>query len=72
MGALEHNLSAIDERIDRLLALCRSLQEENRSLRTSQEALMGERAQLIARNDQARSRVEAMIARLKSLEQNQA
>ena len=34
------------------------------------EFLVGERAQLIARNEQARSRVEAMIARLKSLEQH--
>ena len=65
MSALDQNLSAIDERVDRLLALCRSL-------RASQELLVGERAQLIARNEQARSRVEAMIARLKSLEQSQA
>ena len=72
MLGVDQNLSVIDERVDRLLALCRSLQEENRSLRASQEVLVGERAQLIARNEQARTRVEAMIARLKSLEQNQA
>ena len=51
-------------------SLCRTLQEENRSLRHSQEQLATERAQLLARNEQARSRVEAMIMRLKSLEQN--
>ena len=72
MPGVDQNLSVIDERVDRLLALCRSLQEENRSLRASQEVLVGERAQLIARNEQARTRVEAMIARQKSLEQNQA
>lgn len=72
MSALDQNLALIDERIDHLVALCRSLQDENRSLRASQEVLAGERAQLIARNEQARSRVEAMIARLKSLEQSQA
>jgi hypothetical protein len=32
--------------------------------------LSGERAGLLARNEQARSRVEAMIQRLKSLESN--
>jgi cell division protein ZapB len=32
--------------------------------------LSGERAGLMARNEQARSRVEAMIQRLKSLESN--
>ena len=66
----EQSLLAIGARLDRLVDLCRSLQEENRSLRHSQEQLAGERAQLLARNEQARSRVEAMIMRLKSLEQN--
>jgi cell division protein ZapB len=46
------------------------LSEENRSLRAQQEQLSGERAQLLAKNEQARSRVEAMITRLKSLEQH--
>ncbi len=64
------DLRAISTRIDQLIALCARLQEENRSLRGSQEALMAERANLLTKNEQARSRVEAMIARLKSLEQN--
>jgi cell division protein ZapB len=46
----------------------RRLSEENRSLRHSQEQLANERAGLMARNEQARSRVEAMIQRLKALE----
>jgi cell division protein ZapB len=70
MSAHEQTLLAIGDRVDRLLELCRTLQEENRSLRHSQEQLSTERAQLLARNEQARSRVEAMIMRLKSLEQN--
>lgn len=70
MSAHEQSLSAISERVDRLLDLCRVLQEENRSLRNSQEQLANERAQLLARNEQARTRVEAMILRLKLLEQN--
>ncbi|MGB0132492.1 TIGR02449 family protein [Dokdonella sp.] len=65
-------LAEISARIDELVELCRRLSEENRSLRQSQEQLSNERAGLIARNEQARTRVEAMIGRLKSLEQNQA
>lgn len=65
------SLSEISARVDQLVALCRRLSEENRSLRQSQEQLANERAGLIARNEQARSRVEAMIGRLKALEQNQ-
>ena len=63
-------LRAITQRVDQLIALALKLADENRSLRTSQEQLMAERANLMAKNEQARSRVEAMIHRLKSLEQN--
>ena len=48
--------------------LCRRLAEENRSLRQSQDQLATERSNLLAKNEQARTRVEAMIARLRSLE----
>ena len=70
MSAHEQTLVAIGDRVDRLLELCRTLQEENRSLRHSQEQLANERAGLMARNEQARGRVEAMIQRLKALESN--
>jgi len=75
MSEHEPTLTVVAEiaaRVDRLVELCRRLGEENRSLRHSQEQLAGERASLMAKNEQARTRVEAMISRLKSLEQNQA
>lgn len=68
--AVQQELEALSRQVDRLLDTVRRLGEENRSLRHSQEQLAGERASLLARNDQARSRVEAMIQRLKSLESN--
>ena len=60
----------LGERIDKLMDLVRRLADENRSLRAGQEQLANERAQLINKNELARSRVEAMIHRLKSLEGN--
>ena len=63
-------LRALASRLDQLTALAQRLADENRSLRQQQEQLAGERAQLLAKNEQARSRVEAMITRLKSLEQH--
>ena len=63
-------LREISGQLDRLLELCQRLTEENRSLRASQEQLSAERANLLAKNEPARSRVEAMIARLRSLENN--
>jgi len=65
----EQQMREFTERVEQLLVLAQRLAEENRSLRQSQEQLMSERANLLAKNEQARSRVEAMINRLKSLEQ---
>ncbi len=73
MPSADHTLAELREihaRIDRLVEVCQRLAEENRSLRHSQEQLANERAGLLAKNEQARTRVEAMIARLRSLEQN--
>lgn len=63
-------LQNLSLRLDRLVELTRRLGEENLRLRQSQEQLINERAQLLGKNELARSRVEAMISRLKSLEQN--
>ena len=57
-------------RIDLLGARMQRLQEENRSLRQQVEQMSAERAQLLTKQEQARSRVEALIGRLKSLEQH--
>lgn len=61
-------VEALSATLDRLVDTVRRLNEENRSLRHSQEQLANERAGLMARNEQARGRVEAMIQRLKALE----
>ena len=72
MTASDHleQLRQVTDKVDRLSDIVRRLLDENRSLRTSQEQLIGERAALLTKNEQARSRVEAMIQRLKSLEHN--
>ncbi len=62
-----HDLAA---RIQQLADLCAQLSEDNRTLRLSHDHLVGERTQLLTKNEQARSRVEAMIHRLKSMEHN--
>ncbi len=64
----ELELQRLEKRLDELLVICRQLQDENVSLRQRQDGLMEERAKLIQMNDQVRSRVEAMITRLKAME----
>lgn len=66
----EIDLKKLEYRINELIQVCERLKEENRSLRTQQESLVAERATLIDRNEQARVRVEAMINRLKAMEEN--
>ncbi|MBK9494028.1 MAG: hypothetical protein BWZ07_01658 [Alphaproteobacteria bacterium ADurb.BinA280] len=63
-------MRVLTSRVEQLADVAQRLVEENRKLRLSQEQLSSERAALLAKNEQARSRVEAMIQRLKSLEQN--
>ena len=62
-------LKRLEKRLEELVVVCRQLQEENRSLRTRQDSLMSERASLLQKNEQVRGRVEAMIGRLKGMEQ---
>jgi cell division protein ZapB len=64
------DLATLAARIDALVAVVQRLSDENRRLVQAQEQLAGERAQLLSKNEQARSRVEAMIQRLKSMEAN--
>jgi cell division protein ZapB len=61
-------LTQLETHVDELLRLCLSLRDENRSLRSRQELLVVERAELIEKTELARNRVEAMINRLKAME----
>ena len=62
-------LEVLHALVERALHQQRRLAEENHSLRHAQEQLSSERAGLAARNDMARTRIEAMIQRLRALEQ---
>lgn len=62
-------LSQLELRVEELLRTCASLRDENRSLHSRQETLVVERAELIEKTALARNRVEAMIDRLKALEE---
>ncbi len=62
-------LKRLEKRMDELVVICKKLQEENASLRSRQDSLTSERATLLQKNEQVRGRVEAMITRLKAMEQ---
>ena len=58
----------LEEKIDHLIRICNRLGEENRALRDQQSSLIAERAALVEKSEMARSRVEAMITRLRAME----
>ncbi len=64
-------LKRLEKRLDELVVICKQLQEENQSLKVRQDTLIEDRANLLQKNEQVRGRVEAMISRLKAMEQAQ-
>ena len=59
---------ALEQKIDDLIKLCADLNRENVSLKADARQWAAERDSLLARNEQARSQVEAMLGRLKTME----
>jgi cell division protein ZapB len=68
-SAVELELKRLEKRLEDLIATVSHIKEENRALRQRQDTLTAERATLLQKNEQVRARVEAMIGRLKSMEQ---
>jgi cell division protein ZapB len=66
---VDAELRRLERRVDELVATIGQLKEENRALRQRQDTLTSERANLLQKNEQVRGRVEAMIGRLKAMEQ---
>ena len=64
------DIDELERGVERLIHLCQRLQEENASLRARQVALAAERGDLIEKTEQARSRVEAMLSRLRAMEES--
>jgi cell division protein ZapB len=64
------DLDTLERKINELIELCQALSRENRALRSRQNSWSAERAKLIEKNELAKTKVESMISRLKSLEQD--
>jgi cell division protein ZapB len=68
-SAVELELKRLEKRLEDLIVTVSHIKEENRALRQRQDTLTAERATLLQKNEQVRGRVEAMIGRLKSMDQ---
>ncbi len=60
----------LEAKIDELIGLIDELEKKNALTEADRDNLLAERTKLIEKNEMAKSKVEAMIMRLKSLEQD--
>ena len=64
------NISDLETKIDELIEMCDALERKQAMLEADKEKWLQERTRLLEKNELARTKVEAMIMRLKSLEQD--
>jgi len=64
----DNPLKDLENKIDELISLCRELNRENRALKAEIAGWHEERKDLLDKNELARSKVEAMINRLRTME----
>lgn len=63
------NFKALEKKVDDLIQLCADMKKENQQLRAKEHNLETERANLLNKNQLARARLEKVLQRLKTLEQ---
>ncbi|MCB1676106.1 MAG: TIGR02449 family protein [Halioglobus sp.] len=64
----DKQLKAVEQKIDELIALCHDLNRENRALQLESANWRRERQDLIDQNELARTRMQAMLDRLRTME----
>ena len=64
----DDQFKTLEKKIDELIALCDGLNRENQMLKADSAGWHQERKDLIDKNELARTKVEAMIDRLRTME----
>ena len=65
----EDRFQTLNEKIEALIDLCSQMKKENQLLKATSQSWASEKQQLLEKNKQARSRLESILTRLKSLEE---
>lgn len=63
------DINALEKQIDELIAMCDELARRQSTMDADREQWTQERTRLLKMNETAKAKIEAMIMRLKSLEQ---
>jgi cell division protein ZapB len=64
----DFDLKTLEARVEQLIALCERLSGENRLLRDQLAQIAMEKDKLMEKNDLAKSHVESILTRLRTLE----
>ena len=64
----DSQLKILEKKIDELISLCSDLNNENQALKADSASWDNERESLVVKNDLARTKVEAMLTRLRAME----
>jgi cell division protein ZapB len=62
-------IKTFSAKVEQLLAYCQKLEADNNSLKALQNEWLSERTKLLQKNDLAKTKIESIITRLKSMEQ---
>jgi len=65
---MESNILGLEQRIETLISECKRLNNENRSLKSEHGTLIAEKTQLKEKNRLACSRLEKIVDKLRTLE----
>ena len=67
----DERFEALNSKVDTLISLCGEMKQENQLLKASQENWHAERRQLMEKNKTTKSQLEAILAKLKAMEEVQ-
>ena len=66
----EDSFDNLSEKVDNLIDICAEVRRENQALKASENSWQSERKQLMDKNNVAKSKLESILVRLKSLDQS--
>jgi cell division protein ZapB len=64
------DIKDLETKIDELIHVCDELERQNLTMHADRDKWLHERTRLLEKNEMAKSKIEAMIMRLKALEQD--
>ncbi|GAB5499415.1 MAG: hypothetical protein PsegKO_17260 [Pseudohongiellaceae bacterium] len=65
----EDSFQSLNSKVDDLIELCAEMKRENQMLKANENSWQSERKQLIERNQEAKSKLESILVRLKAMDQ---